>query len=239
MSAARCFAYVRRPMRRHASRPGAGMCFCSHSSPPSGCDARISPSCCHVWPLGMALPSVLREPLHLVLGDRVLHHRHDVRLLIGQVDGDGRVHAFQGGEDGRGIRCAFPMPPGGKRPIELGQVHQQFGMLRLHPLDVRRAGRRAFVECVPQPLVLALVMRVEADRHRLELRRRRPRRAPCRPRGRRSRGRSLRRTRGGRGDGSRPSRWRRTSSVGGDVAAGGERCRGHGSAPGGRSIPAL
>ena len=59
----------------------------------------------------------------------------------------------------------------GSAAIERGQVHEQLGVLRLHPLDVRRARRRALVEGVPQPLVLALVVRVQADRHRLELRR--------------------------------------------------------------------
>ena len=66
-SAARCLAYFGLPIQRHASRAGAGMCLCSHSSPPSGCDARISPSCFQVCPFGTDLPAVLGEPVHLLL----------------------------------------------------------------------------------------------------------------------------------------------------------------------------
>ncbi len=43
-SAARCFAYFGLPTHRHSTRTGAGRCLCIHSSPPSGCAARISPS---------------------------------------------------------------------------------------------------------------------------------------------------------------------------------------------------
>ena len=117
------------------------------------------------------LASVLGEPLDLGLGDRVLHHRHDVRLLVREVHGDRRVHAVERGEHGRGIRRLRRRPPRRQRAIHRRQVHEQLGVLRLHALDVHGARRRALLERAPEALVLALVVRVQADRQRLELRR--------------------------------------------------------------------
>ena len=67
--------------------------------------------------------------------------------------------------------AAARRPPGRKRRVERGQVHEHLGVLRLHALDVRGARRRALLERAPEPLVLALVVGVQAERQRVELRR--------------------------------------------------------------------
>ena len=60
-------------------------------------------------------------------------------------------------------------PPGGKRRVERAQVHEHDGVLLLHALDVLGARRGALLERAPEPLVLALVVRVQAERGRRQL----------------------------------------------------------------------
>ncbi len=107
---------------------------------------------------------MLGGPVDLLLGDRRLHHRDDVRLLVGQVHRERRVDAVERGEHGRGILRRGARAPRRQRGVQCAQVDEHHGVLLLHALDVHRARRRPLLERVPQPLVFALVVRVQPQR---------------------------------------------------------------------------